>query len=90
MRERVVGSFQPRSEFFIFAFANPKLSWEKRKRGGLSLLAALLVGLLLDPYMKQAVLGEKRESAGERGNAADSPSTIDTAQAETFVAMVCG
>lgn len=71
---RIIGSVQPRSEFFLFAFANPKLSYEKRKRAGLSLLAAVVMAMLLDPYMMRAMKQEKEEEgAGERGRS-DSPS----------------
>jgi hypothetical protein len=102
---RIIGSVQPRSEFFLFAFANPKLSYEKRKRAGLSLLAAVVMAMLLDPYMMRAMKQEKEEDAGERGHsnspskaiagnspdtiADKTPNTMAEAQAEGFVAMVC-
>jgi hypothetical protein len=65
IRDRVLGSLQPRSEHFILACLNPKLSREKRMRSGLTLLAAILMGTLFDSYLKPADKEEDETKAGE-------------------------
>ena len=54
LRERILGTFIPRSEHFIFAFANARLSKEKRTKSGLLLITATLLALLTEPYFYEA------------------------------------
>ncbi|KAF2036729.1 hypothetical protein EK21DRAFT_106046 [Setomelanomma holmii] len=51
LKEKVLGTFKPSSPEFLFAFANPKLPWEKRRKSGLLFAAATLLALLIpDPF----------------------------------------
>lgn len=66
IREKITGMFKPRSEHFIFAFANSKLSRERRVRSGLLLLAATIMSLLLDPFLYKETATELTSSSEER------------------------
>ncbi|KAF2830772.1 hypothetical protein CC86DRAFT_402788 [Ophiobolus disseminans] len=65
-RGGMFSAFQPESEGFIFAFANPRLSKKQRTQSGLILLAATLMALLTEPYLFKAIGVKPIPGAEER------------------------